>query len=140
MAIDSIGLVETPTPTKMMMTRLVTQRTICQLQWRIHCNRGSVLKQMLGRSCRKLRKVGSTFHLLRIRCRSFNHVNIRPRRDSPVFIAPQLCFILSLGNRCVRVSVFGSKSCVFLAVCGQIWKNFGGLMILGQVKSIQNFC
>ena len=26
-----------------------------------------------------------------------------------------------LGNRLVRVSVFGSKSCVFLAVCGQIW-------------------
>ena len=29
-----------------------------------------------------------------------------------------------LGNRCVRVSVFCSKSCVFLAVSGQIWQNF----------------
>ena len=27
-----------------------------------------------------------------------------------------------LGNRGDRVSVFGSKSCVFLAVCGQIWQ------------------
>ena len=30
------------------------------------------------------------------------------------------------GNRGVRVSVFASKSCVFLAVCGQILKFFGG--------------
>ena len=35
-------------------------------------------------------------------------------------------FSIRLGNRCLRVSVFGSKSCVFLAVCGEIWqKNFG---------------
>ena len=45
-----------------------------------------------------------------------------------------------LGNRGVRVSVFGLKSCVFLAVCGQIWKKNLGLKILGQVKGIQNFC
>ena len=45
-----------------------------------------------------------------------------------------------LRNCGVRVSVFGSKSLVFLAVCGQIWQKFWGLMILGQVKSIQNFC
>ena len=47
---------------------------------------------------------------------------------------------IRLGNRCVRVSVFGSKCCVFLAVCGQIGKIFWGLLVLGQVKSIQNFC
>ena len=34
--------------------------------------------------------------------------------------------ITRLGNCRVRVSVFGSKSCIFLAVCGQIW-----LKILG---------
>ena len=34
--------------------------------------------------------------------------------------------MVRLGNRCDRVSVFGSKSCVFLAVCGQIWQNFFG--------------
>ena len=28
--------------------------------------------------------------------------------------------ISRLGNRRVRVSVFGSKNCIFLAVCGQI--------------------
>ena len=43
------------------------------------------------------------------------------------------------GNRGVRVSVFGSKSCVFFVACGQIWDFLGGLMTLGQVKSIQNF-
>ena len=31
-----------------------------------------------------------------------------------------------LGNCCDRVSVFGSKSCVFLAVCGQIRQKFWG--------------
>ena len=40
-----------------------------------------------------------------------------------------LLVINRLGNRCVRVSVFGSKSCVSLAVCGQIWQK-----ILGTVK------
>ena len=34
--------------------------------------------------------------------------------------------ITRFGNRLVRVSVFGSKSCVFLAVCGQIWPKFLG--------------
>ena len=36
------------------------------------------------------------------------------------------CDMYRLGNRCLRVSVFGSKSCVFLAVCGQIWQKFVG--------------
>ena len=35
-----------------------------------------------------------------------------------------------LGNRLVRVSVFGSKSCVFLAVCGQIWPKILGTYAL----------
>ena len=35
-------------------------------------------------------------------------------------------FINRLGNRRVRVSVFGSKSCVFLAVCEQIWPKILG--------------
>ena len=35
-------------------------------------------------------------------------------------------FSIRLGNRLVRVSVFGSKSCVFLAVCGQIWQKILG--------------
>ena len=34
--------------------------------------------------------------------------------------------MIRLGNRLVRVSVFGSKSYVFLAVCGQIWPKFLG--------------
>ena len=51
-----------------------------------------------------------------------------------------LGIISRLGNRGVRVSVFGYKSFVFLAVCGQFRNFFGGLMILGQIKSIQNFC
>ena len=32
--------------------------------------------------------------------------------------------ISGLWKRCVRFSVFRSKSCVFLAVCGQIWEFF----------------
>ena len=34
-----------------------------------------------------------------------------------------------LGNQGVRVSVFGFKSCFFLAVCGQIWQKNLGPMI-----------
>ena len=33
---------------------------------------------------------------------------------------------IRLGNRGDRVSVFGSKSCVFLVVCGQIWQKILG--------------
>ena len=40
---------------------------------------------------------------------------------------PHLVYdITRLGNRGDRVSVFGSISCIFLAVCEQIWKNFWG--------------
>ena len=34
--------------------------------------------------------------------------------------------ITRLGNRGVGVRVFGSKCCVFLAVCGQIWQKLLG--------------
>ena len=34
--------------------------------------------------------------------------------------------ISRLGNHGLRVSVFGSKSSVFLAICGQIWQNILG--------------
>ena len=39
-----------------------------------------------------------------------------------------------------RLTFFCFKSCVFLAVFGQIWQNFGGIMTLGQVKSEPNSC
>ena len=44
----------------------------------------------------------------------------------PVNTNPAVWRITRLGNRLVRVSVFGSKSCVFLAVCGQIWPKILG--------------
>ena len=52
------------------------------------------------------------------------------RAIAPAHAEYALWIVSRLGNHGVRVSVFGSKSCVFLAVCGQIW-----LKILGQVKS-----
>ena len=44
-----------------------------------------------------------------------------------------------LGNRCDMVSVFGSKSCVFLAVCGQIWKKFWGTYDLRSSQKYTKF-
>ena len=44
--------------------------------------------------------------------------------------------MVRLGNLCVRVSVFGSKSCVFLAVCGQIWQKILGTQVKLKVQSI----
>ena len=39
---------------------------------------------------------------------------------------PKPKVMIRLGNRRVKFSVFGSKSCVFLAVCGQIWPKILG--------------
>ena len=52
----------------------------------------------------------------------------QPDSRKPGVADPNLIYeteISRLGIHRVRVSVFGSKSCVFLAVCGQIWqKNY----------------
>ena len=45
-----------------------------------------------------------------------------------------------LGNRGDRVSVFGSKNAFSWSSVDRFGNKFWGLMILSQVKSVQNFC
>ena len=54
---------------------------------------------------------------------------ISKAREQHIQTVTQPCMwysITRLGNRCDRVSVFGSISCVFLAVCGQIGQKIWG--------------
>ena len=54
--------------------------------------------------------------------RSRRATKVRRDRERQIQTLSYLCeHIDRLGNQGVRVSVFGFKSCVFLAVCGQIW-------------------
>ena len=58
---------------------------------------------------------------------------VRERKLS--YCEHRLYLIDRLGNQGVRVSVFCSKSCVFLAVCGQIWQiNFGAYELSSNLK------
>ena len=67
-------------------------------------------------------KVPPQYKLLILKCNSY--FNVIKSLSSTRWTTLYCNLITRLGNRCARVSVFGSKSSVFLAVCGQIWNFF----------------
>ena len=73
--------------------------------------------------CARIRMAGTTRAAVWSECEGKSWVQ-RVKRLAR--LSRNFCLISRLGNRGDRVSVFGFKSCVFLAVCGQIWQNFLG--------------